>query len=131
MNYINARVTAIDAFEGVSLVSFEVQGEKLTMISLELDSSLEIGSEVILGVKATTISLAKEKNSMLSISNQLRARIESIKHGKLLSSIKLSFADTMIESVITKDSALRLGLQSEDEIIALLKASDLSIVGTR
>jgi len=127
MNYIRASVTSIDSFENITLVGFEAGDEVLVMMALELDGSLQVGSDVILALKATTISLAKEKNTMLSISNQLPVRIQSIDMGTLLCSVKLTFADTLIESVITKNSAVRMGLKAEDEVVALIKASDLAI----
>jgi len=127
MNYIRASVTSIDTFESITLVGFEAGGEVLVMMALELDSSLQVGSAVSLALKATTISLAKEKNAMLSISNQLPVRIQSIDMGTLLCSVKLLFGDTLMESIITKNSAVRMGLKADDEVVALIKASDLAI----
>jgi molybdopterin-binding protein len=127
MNYIKAKVTSIDTFENINVVGFTAGEETLAMMALELDSSLQIGSVVILALKATTISLAREKNAMLSISNQLPVRIQSIDDGTLLSSVKLLFGDILMESIITKNSAVRMGLKADDEIIALVKASDLAI----
>jgi len=127
MNYIRASVTFIDTFENITVVGFSAGAEELTMMALELDDSLLVGSVVTLALKATTVSLAKEKSAMLSISNQLPVRIQSLDMGKLLCSVKLSFGDTLMESIITKNSALRMDLKPQDEIVALLKASDLAI----
>jgi molybdate transport system regulatory protein len=127
MNYIKASVISIETFEDITIVGFEAGNETLVMMSLELDRSLKVGSNVMLALKATTVSLAKEKNTMLSISNQLPVRITGIDMGKLLCSVKLLFEDTLIESIITKNSALRMGLNPGDEIVALIKASDLAI----
>lgn len=127
MNYIKASVTSIDFFDGITIVGFSAGSEVLTMMSLELDRSLKVGSDVILAVKATTVSLSREKSALLSISNQLPVQISSINEGELLSSIKLSFENSTIESIITKSSAVRMGLKPDDEIVALVKASDLAI----
>lgn len=127
MNYIKASVTSIDSFDGITIVGFSAGNEVLTMMSLELDRSLKVGSDVILAVKATTVSLSREKSALLSISNQLPVQISSINEGELLSSIKLSFENSTIESIITKSSAVRMGLKPDDEIVALVKASDLAI----
>lgn len=127
MNYIKASVTSIDTFESITLVDFSAGAEALTMMSLELDRSLKVGSVVVLAIKASAIALAKEKNAMLSISNQLPASISSIDNGILLSSVKLLVEDTVLESIITKKSALRMKLKAEDEVVALFKASDLFI----
>lgn len=128
MNTIQASITKIEGTDNLNLVSFRAGDEMLRMMSLELDKNLNVGLNVLLGVKATSVFLSREKNSMLSISNQLPVRIERIDTGELLSSVKLSFLGTLVESIITKDSALRMGLAPGDEIIALIKASDLSIV---
>jgi len=127
MNMIKAAITKIESVDSINLVRFTTEKESLMMMSLELNSSLAVGSDVIVGFKATAVSLAREKNGMLSISNQIPVRIVSINNGALLSSVKLSFADTVIESIVTKESVIRMGLKLQDEVIALVKASDLSI----
>jgi len=128
MNRIDATVTAIESFENITIVSFEAAGQPMRMMALELNSRLGIGSKVTLGVKASNISIAKEMSSMVSISNQLSVTIESVNNGRLLSSIKFSFAGSLIESIITRESALRMNLQAGLKIIALIKSSELSIL---
>ena len=128
MNTIRAKITKINGIDSVNLISFMVEQEEFIMMSLELNPALQVGSEVLLGIKATTVSLAKEKNTMLSISNQFPVQITSVENGVLLSSVKFSFLGVGMESIITKDSAVHMDLKPEDEMIALVKASDLSIV---
>ena len=128
MNYINAVVRERESLENINLVSFEADKQSLKMISLELSQEVNEGKNVILGVKSTNIALAKNLDGMLSISNQLKVKIESINLGKLLCSVKFYFAGEVQESIITKSSAERMNLQIGDEIIALIKSSDLSIV---
>ena len=129
MNRINAIVTAIESFENITIVSFQASGQPMRMMALELNSSLGIGSKVTLGVKASHIALAKETNGKLSISNQLKATIESIENGKLLSSVKLSFGNHFLESIITRISAKEMDLRTGERVIALIKSSELSILG--
>ena len=131
MNRIDAVVTTIDSFENITIVSFEAAGKPMRMMALELDKSLVVSSKVTLGVKASNIALAREFSGILSISNQLKATIESINNGKLLSSIKFSFAGSLIESIITRESVSRMNLQTGIDIIALIKSSELSILEIR
>jgi len=128
MNTIRAKITKINGIDNINLISFIVEEEEFMMMSLELNPALQVGSEVILGIKATTVSLAKEKNTMLSISNQFPVQITRVDNGALLSSVKFSFSGIGMESIITKSSAIRMELKPEDEVVALVKASDLSIV---
>ncbi len=131
MNRIDAVVTTIDSFENITIVSFEAASQPMRMMALELDKSLVVGSKVTLGVKASNIALAREFSGILSISNQLKVTIESINNGKLLSSIKFSFAGSLIESIITRESVSRMNLQTGTNIIALIKSSELSILEIR
>jgi len=131
MNRIDAIVTAIDSFENITIVSFQAAGQPMRMMALELNKSLVVGSKVTLGVKASHIALAKELKGQLSISNQLSVTIESIENGKLLSSIKLSFGGHLLESIITRISAQEMNLQTGERVAALIKSSELSILGSR
>ncbi len=128
MNLIPAIITDIQSIDNITIVSFKTAHYAMRMMSLELNGSLSIGSEVILGVKATNIALAKEITGMLSISNQLKVTIEQINMGSLLCSIKFKFEDQIWESIITRDSAQRMELKTGNEMTALVKSSELSIV---
>ena len=131
MNRINAIITAIESFENITIVNFEAAGQPMRMMALELNKSLVVGSKVTLGVKASHIALAKELKGRLSISNQLSATIENVTNGKLLSSIKLSFGDHLLESIITRISAEEMDLRIGEKVIALIKSSELSILEER
>ena len=128
MNLTPALITKIQSVDNITVVSFEAAHHTLRMMSLELNDSLRVGSEVILGVKATNIALAKEISGLLSISNQLKVIIEQINMGSLLCSVKFRFEEQIWESIITRDSAMRMNLKTGDEVVALVKSSELSIV---
>ena len=128
MNRISATVTDIEACDGITLISFMASGQPMRMMALEIDDRLQKGSKVILGVKASHIALAKNPPGEMSISNRLRAEIVSIENGRLLSSVKFHLGGESIESIITLESSRRMNLRQGDEIIALIKSSELSIL---
>ncbi len=128
MNYIRAVVSEIQRVDSLNIVSLKAGEEALKMIALELDRGIHVGTEVILGAKATNISLAKDLQGLLSISNKIHCKVESMNLGELLCSVKFFFLDEVLESIITKDSAMRMKLQVGDEVLALIKSSELSIV---
>ena len=97
------------------------------MMSLELNKDLKIGSKVELLVKPTSVAISKKYIENISLSNQALAKIVAVENGELLSSLSLQINDTIIESIITKESSQRLDLQKGDIINILIKASDLSI----
>lgn len=127
MNKISATVTDIKKHQGISTLELRASDLKFGMVALEVDERVQTGTKVDLTVKATNIALAKELNSQISISNQLSAKIEQITIGEILCSVKLRLNEFTLESIITGSSALSMNLQEGDEIIALIKASDISI----
>jgi len=64
----------------------------------------------------------------ISARNMLKGKVESIKPGVVNSeiTIKLTGGD-VITSIITKDSADRLGLAAGKEVYAVIKASNVMI----
>ena len=105
MSSIISVVTNIDNIDNLNIVNFEFYGMQLSMMSLDLNENIKVGTKVKLGVKPTHIAIAKEFSGVVSYSNQLKSTIKSIQNGKLLSSIKLSINDEVeIESIITVNS---------------------------
>ena len=127
MSKIEATITEIKNTENLNIVKFDFDGIALKMMSLDLSDNSKIGSRVVLSVKPTHIALAKEFSGVLSYSNQIKAKIIECENGQLLSAIKLELNDTVLESIITLDSSLRMALKVDDEVTMLIKASELSI----
>ncbi len=127
MNKFIATITKIQSVDSLNIVNFDFSGQSLSMMSLDLNEKLKIGSRVLLTAKPTHIAIAKEFSGDISYSNQLSAEIIEINNGELLSSIKLSTADASCESIITKNSSLRMNLQIGDMVTIFIKASELSI----
>ena len=128
MNKITATITDIQSVDTVNIVSFDVAGQAMRMMALELSERVGVGSKVMLGVKATNVTIAKEIRGQLSISNQLEVTIEKVDLGALLCSVKFTFKGQLWESIITRESALAMELESGDKVMALVKSSELSIV---
>jgi molybdopterin-binding protein len=128
MNHIKARVTELKNSDDISVVSFDAFGTTMRMMALGMSMPIEPNAAVVLGVKASHISIAKNLQGELSISNTLWTTVESLKRGELLCSVKLRFHDLLIESIITLDSANEMNLKVGDEVTALIKSSELSIV---
>jgi len=128
MNKIKARVTDIQSMNNLSIVAFEAGKHSMQMMALGLNIPVEIGSSVILGAKASNVSIAADMSTMISISNQLSCIVEELNKGELLCSVKLRFNSTIIESIITMKSILKMDIKVGDNITALIKASELSIL---
>lgn len=129
INHIHATVMQIRQCDAISIINFEAQGQALSMMALTLTFDLDVSSKVLLNIKASNIAIAKTQSSDLSISNRLHVSIESINKGELLCTLGLRFGTDLLESIITRDSSERLDLHVNDRVIALIKSSELSIIG--
>ncbi|MEA2072178.1 MAG: TOBE domain-containing protein [Campylobacterota bacterium] len=127
MSFLNATVTDVKSSDTLHIVEFSHNENLLSMMSLDLNEMIQKGTKVKLLIKPMHIALGKSVMGMLSYSNQLKSTITSIETGELLSSINLKLGKTTLESVITKKSAQSMNLQVGDDIMAFIKASDLSI----
>jgi len=127
MSTFIATVSKIENCDSLNVVKFNFHEISLSMMSLDLNAKVKIGSRVKLLVKPTHIALAKEFTGEVSYSNQLPATIVSLENGTLLSSIELELFDAKLESVITLNSSKRMKLKIGDRVMAFIKASDLSI----
>ncbi|QEZ88217.1 TOBE domain-containing protein [Aliarcobacter cibarius] len=123
-----ARVKNIKSIDNLNIVEFDFNDTILKMMSLELNKDIVVGTKVELSVKPTNVIISKKPIENISLSNQTLAKIVDINDGELLSSITLNTNDCYLESIITKDSFLRLNLQKNDYVNILIKASDLSIL---
>jgi len=128
MSQLNATISAIQEQDSLHIVTFDLQGFTLHMMSLELGSDVRVGAKVILGVKASSVAIAKVFSGELSYSNQLDLEIKAINTGTLLCSLELSAKELKLESIITKASKERMSLKVSDKVTALIKSSDLYIV---
>ena len=64
----------------------------------------------------------------LSARNQLRARITAISHGDVMSSVNTTLPDgQMITAVITKTSAQDLDLAPDDEVLVVIKSTEVML----
>jgi len=126
MNKLKVTVSRIDTLENLNIVQFDFSGINLSMMSLGL-SNINVGNKVVLSVNASHIAIAKDFEGEISLSNKLPCIIERLDKGELLSSLRLNIEDTIITSIITTNSVNRMNLKEKDKVLALIKASELSI----
>ena len=128
MSQLKATVTSIENIDNLNIVKFDFFDTELTMMSLDLNNNIQIGTKVILTVKPTHIVISKDLKGLISYSNKLNAIIKSIENGKLLSSVVLKISDILLESIITLNSSKQMNLQVGNSTMVLINASDLSIL---
>jgi len=127
MNKFIAQVTEIKNCDNLHIVKFTSFEEELSMMSLDINENIGVGTNVELIVKPTHVAIAKDFSGEVSYSNQLPCIVVTIDNGELLSSLKLDFHGIILESIITLNAVNRMELRVGESVTAFIKASDLSI----
>ncbi|SDA39833.1 TOBE domain-containing protein [Methanobrevibacter millerae] len=64
----------------------------------------------------------------LSARNQLKGKVANVDLGAVMANIKIEVTEPgVITAVITKESAERLGLAEGDDVVALIKSTEVII----
>ncbi len=123
---IQAKISTISSNDDLNIVEFECLEHKFTMLSLQLSSDIKIGSLVVLNIKPTHVSLAKN-DFISSIDNKIKVKIKSINEGELLRCFLLDLGgDFTLEAITTKKNSNNFFV--DDEVFALINASEISIL---
>lgn len=128
MNHIIARITKIESVDNLNLVTFDFHGRALKMMSLDLREDIQVAKEVLLTIKPTHLTVAKKLSGKLSISNNIPVKVISIEDGKLLSSVKVTCNDIILESIMIVESIAHMELKVSDDVRIMIPESELSIV---
>ncbi|MDP2890188.1 MAG: TOBE domain-containing protein, partial [Bacteroidota bacterium] len=89
---------------------------------------LQEGNSIDLVFKETEVSLAKNLSGIISMRNRMKCMVQHIDRGELLSKISLQFQKYTITSAITTRSVDSLDLKIGDEVEALVKANEVSLM---
>jgi molybdopterin-binding protein len=83
--------------------------------------------EALLGGRPEAAAGSAPKGVELSARNQLRGRIVGLTIEGLMCEVRLEIGGQELVSVITRSSAERLGLKLGDEVLAVIKSTEVMI----
>jgi len=72
-------------------------------------------------------SATSERSLELSARNRLRGRVEKLLVEGLMAEVHVRIGEQSLVSVITRSSAERLGLRVGDEVVAVIKSTEVMI----
>lgn len=131
MNKLSGIIKQIQVSEAIILVDVEVSGQLFSALLIESANQpewLSEGNKVDLVFKETEVSLAKNLSGTISLRNRMSCVVVSIEKGKLLSKVNLKFRDMELSSAITSRSVEALQLAVGDEVEALVKSNEVSLM---
>jgi molybdate transport system regulatory protein len=62
-----------------------------------------------------------------SARNRLAGVVETVKLGNVMAQIEIRVGNNRVVSVITRDAAEELGLKEGDEVVAVVKSTDVMV----
>ena len=127
MSKLSATVISVVAHEMLSIVTFDVWGHTLQMMSLDMQKRLHEGNKVVLGIKPWSVALVSEKVEKSSFANQVLMKVVCIEEGELLTRVVLALGEERLESVILRQNAADLALHEGDDVVAVIPAGDISV----
>jgi molybdate transport system regulatory protein len=131
-NQLQGTVTGVMTGSVMAEVKVDVGGNEfvavITKHSVErLD--LKEGDEVTVLVKATEVMLAKGSTTYeeLSTRNQIAGKISRLELGSVMGEAVIGVGDNEIVAAITRHSVERLGLAEGDDVVVLVKATEVML----
>jgi len=130
MNILKGNITSIQGSDSLSLVKITVGSSIFTAIIIDTPESevyFKIGNTVNVYFKETEVIIAKNEPLNISIQNKILCEIDSMKQGKILTELYLSFGEFNIKSLITTNACKTLNLKIGDLVLALIKTNEVSL----
>jgi molybdate transport system regulatory protein len=131
MNKLPGRIKQIQKSGAIMLVDVDVNGHGFSVLLIESvihPQWLQTGNIISLVFKETEVSLAKGLSGKLSLRNRMICTVQQIERGELLSKITLQFQQYSIASAITTRAVDSLQIKVGEEIEALVKANEVSLM---
>ncbi len=131
MNRLIGIISRIQQSGAILLVDVDVDGHRFSAMLIESAAQpewIQEGNSVDLVFKETEVSLAKNLSGLISMRNRMKCLVKHVERGELLSKISLKFQKYIITSAITTRSVDILELKVGDEVEALVKANEVSLM---
>lgn len=131
MNRLSGKISKIQQSGAIILVDVDVDGHGFSALLIESATQpewLKSGNTIEVVFKETEVSLAKNLSGMISMRNRMKCTVQQVNRGELLSLVKLQFLNYTVTSAITSRSVDLLDLKVGDEVEALIKANEVSLM---
>ena len=131
MNKLSGIISKIQQSGAILLVDINVDGHGFSAMLIESATQpewLQTGNTIDLVFKETEVSLAKDLSGVISMRNRMKCIVQQIERGELLSKISLKFQKYIVTSAITTRAVDSLQLAIGDEVEALVKANEVSLM---
>jgi molybdate transport system regulatory protein len=131
MNRIEVIIKQVMNSGGIVMVDMEAVGLTLTSLLIDTPNTpgwLKQGNLIYAVFKETEVSIAKNFSGKISLRNKIPCSVSHIERGELMSIIHLTHNNCQLQSAITTRSVDMLELKSGDEVTAMIKANEITLM---
>ncbi|WP_329125242.1 TOBE domain-containing protein [Streptomyces sp. NBC_01353] len=132
-NQLPGTVTSVTTGEAMATVTVRLDGGQNITAAITADAVKDLrlgeGAAVRILVKSTEVALATGPVDGLSIRNQVPGTVSEVATGGAMASVKVDVEGGSLTAAITKDAVADLGLVAGTPVVALVKATEISLAG--
>ncbi|MEU7037604.1 TOBE domain-containing protein [Streptomyces sp. NPDC046237] len=130
-NQLPGTVTSVTTGEAMATVKVRLDGGQDVTAAITADAVKDLrlgeGAAVRILVKSTEVALATGPVDGLSIRNQIPGTVSEVSAGAAMASVKVAVEGGSLTAAITKDAVADLGLAAGASVVALVKATEISL----
>jgi molybdate transport system regulatory protein len=131
-NQIRGTVTGVVTGAVMAEVTIAVGGEQIVAVITRHSAErlgLADGDDVTVLIKATEVMLAKGSDGLdrLTTRNQIPGKVTNVQTGNVMAEVTIDAKGNELVAAVTKGSVERLGLAAGDDVVALIKATEVMV----
>ncbi|MFF5933999.1 molybdopterin-binding protein [Streptomyces sp. NPDC012508] len=130
-NQLPGTVTSVTTGEAMATVKVRLDGGQDVTAAITADAVEDLrlgeGAAVRILVKSTEVALATGPVDGLSIRNRIPGTVSEVSAGAAMASVKVAVEGGSLTAAITKDAVADLGLAAGASVVALVKATEISL----
>ena len=131
-NQLRGKVTGVTTGSVMAEVKVETDGGEIVAVITKHSAErlgLAAGDEVTVLIKATEVMLSKgsDIHETLSTRNQLPGKIADLELGSVMGEVTIDVGGDQVVAAITKHSIQRLGLAIGDDVVVLVKSTEVML----
>jgi molybdate transport system regulatory protein len=131
-NRVRGTVTGVVTGTVMAEVTISVGSEQIVAVITRHSAErlgLADGDDVTVLIKATEVMLAKGSAPLdrISTRNQIPGKITGVQQGSVMSEVTIDAGGSELVAAVTRNSVERLGLKPGDDVVALIKATEVMV----
>ena len=125
---LKATIEKIEKIDNLKLITLKSNSLKFIMMSLEFHK--EVGEKVIISIKPTSVSLAKNFSGEMSCLNEFKGIVKNYELGEIVCRVEVESGGEIFESIISKKAFEKMSIKKDDEVTIFIRENEITAFDT-